>query len=266
MLVLTRRENERIVLPTVKTTIQVVRIAGSTVRLGIDAPANVPVLREELLSEKEKTSHGPHKGDAPSGEAPRQPARIAQGATEDNAVSRAHQYEKLLDCLTLAFDLADTHLADGKIAEARETLNKALELLRRVRAQHPLLIPSLPKPTGQRVALVIEPSEKVDNSLSDVLRKSGYSVVSFTSGCRAIDYLASHGRPDLIVINLNENRYCGADTIRTIRQNPALRGVKLVALSDSRPAELQISIGPQGVDYWFASQTCPERILQEIEA
>lgn len=266
MLVLTRRENERIVLPTVNTTIQVVRIAGSTVRLGIDAPANVPVLREELLNEKENTSHRPQKGAGPSGDTSHEPVGSRQGDNKGNTISRAPQYEKLLDCLALAFELADTHLANNKIAEARETLEKALELLRRVRAQHPLMTPSLPKSSGQRVALVIEPPVKDGKSLSDVLRNSGYSVVSFTSGCRAIDYLASHGRPDLIVINLNENRHCGADTIRTIRQNPALRGVKLVALSDSRPAELQISVGPQGVDYWFASQTCPERILQEIEA
>lgn len=265
MLVLTRRENERIVLPTVNTTIQVVRIAGSTVRLGIDAPANVPVLREELLNEKENPSHRPQKVAGPVGDKSHEPVESGQGDNKGNTISRAPQYEKLLDCLALAFELADTHLANNKIAEARETIEKALELLRQARAQHPLTV-SPPKSSGQRVALVIEPPVKAGKSLSDVLRKSGYSVVSFTSGCRAIDYLASHGRPDLIVINLNENRHCGADTIRTIRQNPALRGVKLVALSDSRPAELQISVGPQGVDYWFASQTCPERILQEIEA
>ncbi len=264
MLVLTRRENERIVLPTLKTTIQVVRIAGSTVRLGIEAPANVPVLREELLKQSQLPEDTTTKPAVPCLDSSTDPAERSSDAA--GPASRTSQQEKLLDCLALACDLADTHLANGKVAEARETLQKALELLRRLGARSAGAAASPVRTSAQRVALVIEPPTSEGSSLSQVLRKAGYSVVSFASGCRAIDYLASHNRPDLIVINLEENRTCGADAIRTIRQNPALRGVKVVALSDSRPAEAEISIGPQGVDYWFATQTCPERILQQIEA
>jgi carbon storage regulator len=49
MLVLARQLNERIVMPTVQATIEVVAIRPSGVRLGIDAPAEVPILREEVL-------------------------------------------------------------------------------------------------------------------------------------------------------------------------------------------------------------------------
>jgi len=48
MLVLSRRLNERILLPTVPAAVQVVSIKPGVVRLGIEAPAQVPVLREEL--------------------------------------------------------------------------------------------------------------------------------------------------------------------------------------------------------------------------
>ncbi len=47
MLVLSRRESERIRLGD-SITITVVRVAGDRVRLGIDAPPEVSVLREEL--------------------------------------------------------------------------------------------------------------------------------------------------------------------------------------------------------------------------
>ena len=266
MLVLTRRENERVVLPTINTSIQVVRIAGSTVRLGIDAPANVPVLREELLREGETAARpaadGKRSHSEPSPDTSLNPQRLPVR----DAGPLIKDYEKLLDCLALAFDLAETHLAHGRIAEARETLDKAREHIRRVCArQRPATLPT-GETSGRRVALVIEPPSGQGNSLSRVLREAGYSVISFASGCRAIDYLATHGRPNLIIINLPENRPCAADTIRAIRENPALHGVKVVALSDSRPAEVEISIGPRGVDYWFASQTCPKAILQEIEA
>jgi carbon storage regulator CsrA len=56
MLVLTRREGEAIVisLPGIDHTIEVrVMKAASQVRLGIDAPREVRVLREELVQESD---------------------------------------------------------------------------------------------------------------------------------------------------------------------------------------------------------------------
>ena len=48
MLVLSRKCGERIVLPDCSITITVVAVKGNQVRLGITAPAEVNVLREEL--------------------------------------------------------------------------------------------------------------------------------------------------------------------------------------------------------------------------
>lgn len=47
MLVLSRKENERIKLGD-SIVVTVVRLSGDKVRLGIDAPADMVVLREEL--------------------------------------------------------------------------------------------------------------------------------------------------------------------------------------------------------------------------
>ncbi len=47
MLVLSRRERERIKLGD-SIIVTVIRVAGDRVRLGIEAPANVVVLRDEL--------------------------------------------------------------------------------------------------------------------------------------------------------------------------------------------------------------------------
>jgi len=49
MLVLSRRLNERIVLPGLGITIEVVAVKPGVVRLGIEAPPDVPVFREEVL-------------------------------------------------------------------------------------------------------------------------------------------------------------------------------------------------------------------------
>lgn len=48
MLVLSRKKNQKIVLPTIGTTIEVLEIKGNNVRIGIIAPKEIPVVREEL--------------------------------------------------------------------------------------------------------------------------------------------------------------------------------------------------------------------------
>jgi carbon storage regulator CsrA len=48
MLVLSRRESERIFIgPNI--VIQIVRVRGGSVRIGIEAPPEIAVVREELL-------------------------------------------------------------------------------------------------------------------------------------------------------------------------------------------------------------------------
>jgi carbon storage regulator len=49
MLVLSRKRGERVVIPGCSVTITVIAVEGKRVRLGIAAPAEVAVLREELV-------------------------------------------------------------------------------------------------------------------------------------------------------------------------------------------------------------------------
>jgi carbon storage regulator CsrA len=51
MLVLTRRVNESIVLPGLGVTVRVLAFKGNSVRLGIEAPPSVVVMREELIGQ-----------------------------------------------------------------------------------------------------------------------------------------------------------------------------------------------------------------------
>ena len=50
MLVLSRKRGEGIIIPGCSVTVTVVAVEGNRVRLGIAAPADVTVLREELVA------------------------------------------------------------------------------------------------------------------------------------------------------------------------------------------------------------------------
>jgi carbon storage regulator len=71
MLVLTRQRDQRIMIGD-DVVITVIEIRRGHVRLGIDAPANVPVHREEIynaLKEQERTSKPDQRRD-PNGQQP----------------------------------------------------------------------------------------------------------------------------------------------------------------------------------------------------
>jgi carbon storage regulator len=58
MLVLSRKRGQRIVIPGCSVTITIAAVKGDTVRLGIAAPAEVSVLREELVRPKKAQRGG----------------------------------------------------------------------------------------------------------------------------------------------------------------------------------------------------------------
>ena len=57
MLVLSRRLNEKIILPDLGVALQVTAIDRGRVRIGIEAPPDIRIMREELGHELEESWH-----------------------------------------------------------------------------------------------------------------------------------------------------------------------------------------------------------------
>jgi len=60
MLVLSRKRGEKIVFPEISVEIMVVDIRGDRVRLGIAAPLDIAVYREEVLARLEQQTAADH--------------------------------------------------------------------------------------------------------------------------------------------------------------------------------------------------------------
>ena len=66
MLVLSRKESESVVFTSLGITIQVLRISGGAVRLGIVAPAEISVHRKEVAERLAKEAANAHESVEPA--------------------------------------------------------------------------------------------------------------------------------------------------------------------------------------------------------
>jgi carbon storage regulator CsrA len=244
MLVLSRRPNEKILLPAINTTIQVVSTARGVVRLGIEAPPEVRVLREELAR---------RDGPAPAPPAP----------------TLRHEVRNRLNTATIGLALLRQQLRHGRGADVEATLGKIEEEVEQLRrrledALAPAPPPSPPGPPRRCKALVVEDDPNECELLAGFLRFAGVEVATAGDGADALDYLRGHGRPDVVLLDMALPRCDGPATIRAIRQDPAQAGLKIFAITGHALEPFQRATEGAGVTRWFSKPINPEALLREL--
>lgn len=107
MLVIARRAQENLVIPSIQATVRVVAIRSASVRLGVEAPVDVGVYREELYDRL-----------VASGQA------LAAPASTDR---HQHKVRNHLNNVTLALGMLRRQLGTGRTAAAQALLERAAD-------------------------------------------------------------------------------------------------------------------------------------------
>ena len=251
MLVLSRRLNQKIVFPSMQTTVQVVAVKQAVVRLGIDAPESVTVFRQELL-EKEGFTEVAGAGNA----LPPKPN-----------VS-THLLNNLLNVNTVGLALLRRQLALGQAEEMRCTLDKIESNLQKIQERAESAQAGTPPPPNRLVkrrALVVEDDQNECELLAGFLRLAGMDVHTAGDGAAALDYLKSQGRPDFLLMDMILPRCDGPTTVRSIRCDPAYAGLRIFGVTGAPVEQFGLDEGPGGIDQWFRKPLNPEALLREID-
>jgi CheY-like chemotaxis protein len=112
---------------------------------------------------------------------------------------------------------------------------------------------------------LVEDNPNERELLATFLRMAGLSVDTAGDGADALGYLHSHARPDVILLDMGMPRCDGPTAVRAIRQEPALAGVKIVAVTGHAAEEFDLKAGPGGVDRWFQKPVDPAVLVRELE-
>lgn len=144
MLVLTRKVNEKILLPELHTTIQIVAVTNRQVRIGIDAPPEVRILREEVTD---------HLADCRGSESepsldPLSPLSLIQ---------LSQLLQKRLEVARMGLRCVREQMENGELEDAGDTLDRLEEDLNllRTRMRKEVGAALRPEPPVSRVGFVL---------------------------------------------------------------------------------------------------------------
>ena len=244
MLVLSRRENQKVLFPNLGITVEIVGVKGRNVRLGIDAPREIRVLRAELA---EQTN-----GEKDLFEA-------------DSALTVKHRRNNQLNHIALQIQIAQKLLGRGDQEQAMETLEQSLQELHDLdsAASESNKAP-IAAATPKWKALLVEDDANERQLMATILQMCGFQVETVEDGQAAIEYLKHNERPDCVLMDMQMPRLAGPETIAKIREELDFSDVPIYGVSGLNRQEANVPMGDRGVSGWFSKPVNANKMLDQI--
>lgn len=239
MLVLSRKPEENFCFPNLGVNVRILSVKGRSVRIGIDAPEELAILRGELSSE----------------------ADMAQPLVSG---SKSHRWNNRLNVIKLSLVLAERHFKSGNYCEGESALFSAIRELANIEHSES----RLPRPSGPTLSkrvLLVEDDPNELRLLAGLLELEGYDVITADDGNQAIHQLDKvESTPDFVLLDMLMPRRNGPDTIRWIRKQSSLQSLPVFSVSATSPEDLGVTIGPDGVTDWFPKPLDTLRLLSRL--
>ena len=280
MLVLSRRAHEKILIPAIRASIQVLQIRSNAVRLGIEAPPEIAIVRDEIagadlaseesLGRREALIHTREELLRGRDELLRGREEMIRGREESlkgrqellkrqrGLLLRGFHQNKLL--MQVALARLDLSLLSGEVQKGMER-SDLMQTIDRIEQGLKLLEQKIENRPAPKLAktLIVEDNQNERELLAGFIRMAGVEVVATGDGVDALDYLHREPRkPDVMLLDVALPRMDGHEVVRRVRSDPACGKLKIFAISgqDKEPE--------MPVDRWFRKPLNPEVLLDEL--
>ena len=247
VLVVTRHAKDKISFPQVGITIHFIRVHSGHVKIGIDAPRDIAIVRDEIDGNETTASL-----------VRRQFLRLPRDIR--------HGIRNELHQISIGLHLYRELLQSGQEEEAEEAFQIMQSCLDRLDENQILQRPSRKAVVGTGNVLVVEDSANEREMLADFLRLHGYGVNTFANGREVLDYLDINGPPKVILVDMKMPECDGPTTVRMIRSDNRIRSTRIFALSGTSPKENGLESGAGGIDRWFPKPINPQGLISAIDA
>ncbi|MBI3864830.1 MAG: response regulator [Planctomycetia bacterium] len=241
MLVLSRRPGQKVVFPSLGIAIEVLRSRGSVTKLGVEAPDDVPILRDEVLAQRTALAGA---------------AESSKSSPNDR--DRRHAWRNRLNLLMLKLQLLQRQLDLGQSDDPDERL---AEVIAELGDLEQLTTDAVVRSAPPRV-LLVEDQANERELLATCLRLGGVEVATASNGREAFDYLHDHDLPDLILLDMLMPEVDGPTLIKSIRDDLRLHNLRVFAVTGRSSSEFDSN--PLPIDGWFSKPVRIDALLQAV--
>jgi len=236
MLVLARRPGQKVVFPGLGITVEVLRSRGNVTRLGIEAPNDVIILRDEVLEQDPLETVTPSAADR----------------------KQRHDWRNKLNHLMLKLQLLQRRLELGGIDDPETQLN---DLLTQLADVEQCTSDAVVESASPRV-MIVEDQDNERELLATCLRLGGIDVVTASNGREAFDRLHEGDLPDLILLDMRMPDIDGPTFLKSVRDDIRLHNLRVFAVSGSTQSEF--GSNPLPLDGWFSKPVRIDALLQAV--
>ena len=219
MLVLSRKEDQKVVIPGLDISIRVVRCKNSSVTLGFEAPPEIRIMRDEL----------------DTGISVQDPSLL--GFMEDRVESYPdqlrHDIRDQFNVVTMAMQMLLDDIESGELRDIDEVFASVCERLRGLKTT---------ANDEEAVALVVEDEANERELLAGILRMNGFKIATASDGNEALRYIEENGAPRFILIDMHMPGCNGAELVREIRESMDLKDVRVYVISGSEEGEYDVCL------------------------
>jgi carbon storage regulator CsrA len=253
MLILSRKPDETILFPNLGIKLEILQVNGKTVKVGIDAPREIAILRGELTEGAARLAN-------------LEKAAAADSKSSPSTRTERHELRNRIHMATMALQLLQKQLEAGLHDKAGGTLQKAIASLGMLdeMAVQPVEIRKSIRSSGTICALVVEDNANEREMLVGFLELCGYQAIGVSDGNEALDYLANHPKPDVVLLDVNMPNLDGPDTVTAIRSNPEYANIRLYMISGEDRSAFDVPMGVDGIQQWFNKPLQPSQLIESL--
>lgn len=238
MLVMSRRKDQKIVFPGLGITVTLIGVRGNTARLGIDAPRDVTILREEII-------------DPTANVAPVQ--------------ADPHSIRNVLNSVNLFVMVYQKQMESNRVDAAAATFMKMVEYLE-LQTKEGTVDFNVSQQTAEEMkgrVMVVEDDPDQRDLLSSLLAMQGLDVCAHQDGHSALQDLRNGAQPEIILLDWNMPEFGGQWLVPKVRNEFGGTGPKLFVVSGT-----DATSSPQrdSVDAWLAKPLNQDALLARLRA
>lgn len=247
MLVLSRRVDQEIVFPNTGISLKLLQIRGQVVKIGVEAPPEIRVLRKEVCTDEDLQI-------------------MSEGSLSQ--LSR-HEIRNRLNAINLATHLFQKQTEAGLHAAAQVTFHRLTTEFASLDSIIGEARPSRPstksKGTGRKL-LVVDDDKSEREMLIAILQLHGFEVLGAADGNEALDCLFQNSDLDAVLLDIRMPKCDGMEALHRIREDEKLCRLSVYAMTGMSEHESDIQTRVNGFDGWFAKPLDPDRLIASMTA